>query len=83
VVTGAMQFEMVPPEHMGKWIGILGFFRMFAAAIMAYLAGVIWDTLGPQYVFLIFIGLDIMIRLPLFITLPETLRKEVTTEQFI
>ena len=83
VVTGAMQFEMVPPEHMGKWIGILGFFRMFAAAIMAYLAGVIWDTLGPQYVFLIFIGLDIMIRLPLFITLPETLGKEVTTEQFI
>jgi len=42
---------------------------------MAYLAGVIWDTLGPQYVFLIFIGLDIVIRLPLFITLPETLGK--------
>jgi len=83
VVTGAMQFEMVPPEHMGKWIGILGFFRMFAAAITAYLAGVIWDTLGPQYVFLIFIGLDIVIRLPLFITLPETLGKEVTTEHFI
>ena len=78
-----MQFEMVPPEHMGKWIGILGFFRMLAAAITAYMAGVIWDTLGPQYVFLIFIGLDIMIRLPLFITLPETLRKEVKTERFI
>jgi MFS family permease len=83
VVTGAMQFEMVPPEHMGKWIGILGLFRMFAAAITAYLAGVIWDTIGPQYVFLIFIGLDIVIRLPLFITLPETLGKEVTTDKYI
>jgi MFS family permease len=73
VVTGAMQFEMVPPEHMGKWIGILSFFRMIAAAITAYLAGVIWDTLGPQYVFLIFLGLDIVIRIPLLITIPETL----------
>jgi MFS family permease len=73
LVTGAMQFEMVQPEHMGKWMGILGFFRMLAAAATAYLAGVIWDNLGPQYVFIIYVGLDVLIRLPLFITVPETL----------
>ena len=73
LVTGAMQFEMVRPEHMGKWMGILGFFRMLAAAATAYLAGIIWDNLGPRYVFIIYVGLDVLIRLPLFITVPETL----------
>jgi len=81
LVTGAMQFEMVPPEHMGKWMGILGFFRMLAAAITAYLAGVIWDNFGPQYVFLIYVGLDIVIRLPLFITIPETLGTKAKMEE--
>lgn len=81
LVTGAMQFEMVPPEHMGKWMGILGFFRMLVAAIAAYLAGVIWDNLGPQYVFLIYLGLDIVIRLPLFITIPETLGIKAKMEE--
>ncbi|MFC2002439.1 MFS transporter [Chloroflexota bacterium] len=73
VVTAAMQFEMVPPEHMGKWMGILGFFRMLVAAITAYFAGIIWDNLGPQYVFLLYLSLDITIRIPLLITIPETL----------
>jgi len=81
VVIGAMQFEMVPSEHMGKWMGILGFSRMLAAAITAYLAGVIWDNLGPQYVFLIYLGLDIIIRLPLFITIPETLGIKAKMEE--
>jgi len=81
LLTGAMQFEMVPPQHMGKWMGILGFFRMIAAAITAYLAGVIWDNLGPQYVFLIYLGLDIVIRLPLFITIPETLGMKARMEE--
>ncbi|MFC1942257.1 MFS transporter [Chloroflexota bacterium] len=83
VVTSAMQFEMVPPEHMGKWMGILGFFRMLATAIAAYLAGVIWDNLGPQYVFLIYLGLDIVIRLPLLITIPETLGIKVKGEELL
>ncbi|MFC2003536.1 MFS transporter [Chloroflexota bacterium] len=83
VVTAAMQFEMVPPEHMGKWMGILGFFRMLATAIAAYLAGVIWDNLGPQYVFLIYLGLDIVIRLPLLITIPETLGIKVKGEELL
>ncbi len=81
LVIGAMQFEMVPPEHMGKWMGILGFFRMLVAAMAAYLAGVIWDNLGPQYVFLIYLGLDIVIRLPLFITIPETLGTKAQLEE--
>ncbi|MDH4268627.1 MAG: MFS transporter [Deltaproteobacteria bacterium] len=74
VITSAMQFELVPAEHMGRWIGILGFFRMLASAVMVYLAGVIWDDIGPHYVFLIATGLDLFIRIPLLMGMPETLR---------
>jgi len=72
-VAGAMTVELVPPEHMGRWIGILRFFRLLLAACAAYLAGTIWDHLGPHYIFLISIGLDIFIRIPLLIGIPETL----------
>lgn len=73
VVTGAMNFELVPPEQMGRWMGISRFFRMLLAAFAALLAGTIWDNIGPQYLFLIVVGLDMMIRIPLLIGMPETL----------
>ena len=73
VITGAMQFELVSPGHMGRWMGIIGFFRMLVTALTALLAGVMWDTIGPQYIFLAVVGLDCFIRIPLLIGMPETL----------
>ena len=72
VVTTAMAREMVPPEHMGRWTGILGLGRMGLAAIMTYACGLIWDHIGPQYVFW-FIIVFYVIRLPLLLGMPETL----------
>jgi len=72
-VAGAMNVELVPPEHMGRWLGVMRFFRLLLAAGVAYLAGAIWDYMGPQYVFLIAVGLDICIRIPLLMRMPETL----------
>ena len=72
-VAGAMGVELVPPEQMGRWLGVMRFFRLLLAAGVAYLAGVIWDHIGPEYVFLIAVGLDILIRIPLLIGMPETL----------
>jgi hypothetical protein len=57
---------------MGRWTGILGLGRMGLAAIMAYACGLIWDHVGPQYVFW-FIIVFYVIRLPLLIKMPETL----------
>jgi len=73
VVAGAMTFELVPPEQMGRWLGVSRFCRLLLAAGGAYLSGVIWDNVGPQYVFLTVIGLDLFIRIPLLIGMPETL----------
>ena len=46
----------------------------FNPAGTAYLAGTIWDTIGPQYVFLSVIAIDLLVRVPLLIGMPETLR---------
>ena len=72
-IGSAMGVELVPPEHMGRWLGVIRFFTLLFAAGMAYLAGAIWDHLGPQYIFLIAIALDACIRIPLLIGMPETL----------
>jgi MFS family permease len=81
VVTGAMNFELVPSEQMGRWLGISRFFRMILAAVTAFLAGAIWDNIGPQYLFLIVVGLDIFIRIPLLMGMSETLGVQMGTEQ--
>ena len=74
VLTGAMAFELVPAEHMGRWVGCMRFFRMLLAAGAAFLAGFIWDRFGPHYIFLLVIGLDVLVRIPLLISMPETLK---------
>jgi MFS family permease len=73
-VAAAMERELVPPEQMGRWIGIVRFSRMLFNALIAVISGIIWDRIGPQYVFLAFIALDLILRTPLLIRMPETLR---------
>lgn len=72
-ITGAMERELVPPEQMGRWLGITRFSRMFLNAILAIVGGIIWDRIGPQYVFLAFIVIDLILRGPMLISMPETL----------
>ena len=49
---------------------------LFNAAV-AFLSGMIWDKIGPQYVFLTFIVLELGIRLPLLVSVPETLNSQM------
>ena len=73
VTAGAMAYELVPKAHMGRWLGLSWLTRMLLAAVAAYLAGWMWDRIGPQYVFLTAIALDVIVRMPLLISMPETL----------
>ncbi|MFB3885747.1 MAG: MFS transporter [Thermodesulfobacteriota bacterium] len=73
-ISASMERELVPPEQMGRWLGIARFFKMFLNAGMVIIGGVIWDRLGPQYVFLAFIVIDLFLRAPLLVSMPETLR---------
>ena len=76
-VAWAMERELVSPEQMGRWLGITRCFRMLINACMVFLCGLIWDKVAPQYVFLAFIALDLTLRVPLLITMPETLKLRV------
>ena len=73
VLTGAMTAEMVPKEHIGRWMGVIGLFNGLAGASSALLAGWIWDSAGPAYVFLTAVCLDLFVRMPLLLGIPETL----------
>jgi MFS family permease len=79
-ITAAMERELVPAEQMGRWLGITRFFRMLVNAALAFLAGFVWDTVGPQYVFLGFVAIDLLIRLPLLFGMPETLQTRLGQE---
>jgi MFS family permease len=78
-IASAIERELVPPEQMGRWLGINRFFRMVLSAILALTAGIIWDQIGPQYIFLAFVAVDLLIRLPLLVSIPETLHVSLKT----
>ncbi len=78
-VASAIERELVPPEQMGRWLGINRFFRMVLSAALALTAGIIWDHIGPQYVFMTFVAVDALIRMPLLMSIPETLRGSLQT----
>ena len=80
-IAAAIERELVPAEHMGRWIGITRFFKMLFSGILALTAGVIWDKFGPQYIFVTFISIELLIRLPLLISIPETLNRRFKSKE--
>ncbi|TFG44408.1 MAG: MFS transporter [Syntrophobacterales bacterium] len=79
-ITSAIERELVPPEQMGRWLGINRFFKMILSASMALTAGIIWDKIGPQYIFIAFVAVDLLIRMPLLISIPETLHAHLKSD---
>jgi MFS family permease len=71
--TNAMTLEVVSLEQQGRWGGLLGLFAGLVTIPAPILGGLIWRELGPMYVFLIPITLDLLFRIPLLATVPETL----------
>jgi len=76
IVTSSMTLELVPVAQMGRWSGLIGFFRGLVAVPAPSIGGLIWREVGPAYVFLIPIAFDLFLRIPLLITIPETLDRE-------
>jgi MFS family permease len=72
-ITGAMALELVPVEEMGKWSGLRGLFQGLVTIPAPLLGGLIWRAVGPQVVFIIPLAIDLFLRLPLLMSVPETL----------
>ncbi len=80
-LAGTMQREIVPQAVMGRWIGLNRLVGSLFGALMAFVGGLLYDGLGPQSVFLVFVGIDLLVRLPLLISMPETLHYKLPDQE--
>jgi MFS family permease len=72
-LASSMAAEIMPQEQMGRWIGIVGLFRGVLSIPAPTVGGLIWEHIGPQYVFLAAIAIDVCVRLPILAFSRETL----------
>jgi MFS family permease len=73
VVVSSITPELMPREYLGRWRGVLGLFSGLAAIPAPVIGGLIWEHMGPEWVFIIPTLIELTIRLPLLYTVPETL----------
>ncbi len=71
--TSAMGIEMMPLDKQGRWSGLQGLVVGLVTVPAPILGGWIWDALGPQYILLLPLAIDLLVRVPLLATVPETL----------
>ena len=76
-IASAMTAEVMPRGQMGRWIGIVSLIRGLFSIPAPLLGGLIWDHIGPQYVFVAAIAIDLCLRLPLLASVRETLHLDV------
>ncbi len=75
VTQGAITAELLPVSLLGRWYGVLNFFRGLASIVAPIIGGSIWSVIGPNYVFLFIILIEMSKLIILWLTIPETLRK--------
>ena len=66
--------ELVPSEYLGRWYGILGFFRGLVGIVSPLICGYVWDVINPQMVFVL-IGVTQLVSLGIFLTVPTNITK--------
>jgi len=54
---------------------LIGFFSGLACIPAPIIGGLIWENLGPEWVFITITAIDLIIRTPLLYMVPETLKK--------
>ncbi len=74
VSCSSMTPELVPPECLGRWRGLIGLFTGLVYIPAPIVGGMIWERLSPEHVFIAITAIDLLIRTPLLYSVPETLR---------
>ena len=75
VAGGAMTPELVPKDCIGRWRGIIGLCTGLITIPAPIIGGLVWEHLGPMWVFIIPVVIDMFVRLPILSTVPETLNR--------
>jgi MFS family permease len=79
-LASSMTAEIMPKEQMGRWIGVISLVRGLFAIPAPLVGGLIWEHIGPQYVFIAAIAIDAFVRLPLLSLVRETLNLSLPPE---
>ncbi|MBL7080323.1 MFS transporter [Candidatus Bathyarchaeota archaeon] len=69
-----MSMEMVPPEYRGRWTGFVSLFQNLLRVPSILLGGYIYENIDPALVFTIPLLVDVLVRMPLLSTIPDTLK---------
>ena len=77
---GSMTPELVPPDCLGRWRGLIGFCTGLACIPAPIIGGLIWENFGPEWVFIVITAMDLLIRTPLLYMVPETLNNRSNSE---
>jgi MFS family permease len=70
---GSMTPELVPSDCIGRWRGLIGLFTGLVSIPAPIIGGFIWEYIGPEWVFIFPIIIDLFLRIPIIYTIPETL----------
>jgi hypothetical protein len=73
VTQAAMSAELVPVRLLGRWYGLLGLFRGVVGVVAPLVAGLVWNSYGAAYVFVMLIGTELA-KLAILAGVPETLK---------
>jgi DHA1 family bicyclomycin/chloramphenicol resistance-like MFS transporter len=73
IVENAVTAELVPREFMGRWLGVTGLFIGLVDIPAPIIGGLIWEHIGPSYLFVLPILIDILVKIPILNRMPETL----------
>jgi MFS family permease len=69
-----MSMEMVPREFRGRWAGFKGLFQNLIRVVAMLLGGYLYESVNPVLVFLIPLVVDLLVRMPVLATVPDTLK---------
>jgi DHA1 family bicyclomycin/chloramphenicol resistance-like MFS transporter len=81
VSGSAMTPELVPMDCIGRWRGIIGLCTGLITIPAPIIGGFVWEHLGPRWVFIIPVVIDMLVRLPILPTVPETLNRNQSSHQ--
>ena len=70
---GSMTPELVPSDCIGRWRGLIGLCTGLLTIPAPIIGGYIWENLGPEWVFIIPVVIDLFVRVPVIYSVPETL----------
>jgi ACS family glucarate transporter-like MFS transporter len=70
VTQGAISVELMPKDILGSWFGLNGLFRGLISMTSPILGGVLWNSLGPEYVFY-FLAATQILKLGILATVSE------------